>query len=76
MAVKIYSTPTCIYCKMAKEFLSQNNISYDEIDISKNKETAKELIARSGQIGVPVLEIDGKIIIGFDKDKIKSALGL
>lgn len=61
---------------MAKDYLLQNSIDFEDIDIAQNKETAKELIAKSGQIGVPVLEIDGKIIIGFDKDKIKSALNL
>ena len=76
MAVKIYSTSTCIFCKKAKEFLSENQIVYDEIDVSINKEAARELIAISGQIAVPVLDINGNIILGFDKDKIKSALGL
>lgn len=76
MAVKIYSTPTCIFCKKAKEFLTENKAEFEEIDVSKSNEAAKELITLSGQIGVPVLDINGNIILGFDKEKIKSALAL
>ena len=74
--VKVYSTPTCPYCKMVKTFLTENNISFEEIDVAGNQSAAQEMISRSGQMGVPVLDVDGKIVIGFDKVKIKNLLGL
>jgi len=70
--VTIYSTPTCTYCSMAKDFLKQNNIKYDEADHKK----AIEMIEKSGQQGVPVIDIDGSIIVGFDKAAMKKALHL
>ncbi|MBI2252139.1 MAG: glutathione S-transferase N-terminal domain-containing protein [Armatimonadetes bacterium] len=74
--VKIYSTPLCSYCMKVKLFLHKHNIDYDEYDVSKNIELAEEMIKISGQTGVPVLDIEGKIIIGYNKDEIKMALGL
>lgn len=74
--VKIYSTPTCPYCRMAKDFLKQNNIEFTDIDVASNEAAAQEMINKSGQMGVPQLEIDGKIIVGFDKPAIKKALNL
>lgn len=74
--VKVYSTQTCPYCVMAKDFLKQNKIKYEDIDVSKDHKAADEMIRKSGQYGVPVIEIDGKIIIGFDKEAIKKALKL
>lgn len=74
--VKIYSTSTCPYCRMAKDFLRQNNISFTEIDVSQDPEAAQEMIGKSGQMGVPQLDIDGQIIVGFDKPAIEKALGL
>jgi glutaredoxin len=61
---------------MAKEFFRQNNISYKEIDVSMDEQKAREMIRKSGQMGVPVIEIDDKIIIGFNKPKIIQILGL
>jgi glutaredoxin-like YruB-family protein len=75
-AVKVYSTPTCPYCIRAKQFLKDNNIIFEDIDVSLNQPAAEEMISKSGQMGVPVLEIDRQIIVGFDKEKIKQALGL
>lgn len=72
--VKIYTTPTCIYCKTAKEFMKENKISFQEIDVSKNQKAAREMIEKSGQMGVPVLDVNGKIIVGFDQDAIEEAL--
>ncbi|MBI2564930.1 glutathione S-transferase N-terminal domain-containing protein [Candidatus Woesearchaeota archaeon] len=72
--VRIYSTPTCSYCKAAKEFLKENKIEYEDIDVSKNQTAAQEMIEKSGQMGVPVLDIEGTIIVGFDRDAIKKAL--
>lgn len=74
--VKIYSTPSCPYCIRTKQFLSENNILFENYDVSTDQEKAEEMIKKSGQMGVPVLDIDGQIIIGFDKERIKKALGL
>ena len=75
-AVKIYSTPNCPYCKLAKQFLTENNISFEDIDVSSNQLAAQEMIGRSGQMGVPVIDIDGQLVVGFDKNKIKQLLNL
>lgn len=74
--VKVYSTPTCPYCIRAKQFLRDNNIVFTDIDVSSNEQAAQDMIERSGQMGVPVLDIDGEIIVGFDKAGIQKALGL
>lgn len=70
MKVTVYSTPTCPYCVMAKDYLSEKNIPYDDVDVSKDPAMAREMIQKSGQRGVPVIDIDGDIIIGFDKKRI------
>lgn len=72
--VKIYSTPTCVYCKTLKEYLSKNNIEFQDIDVSKNEKDLQEMIKLSGQMGVPVVDIDGEIVVGFDKIKIDELL--
>ena len=74
--VKVYSTPTCPYCVRAKQFLKENAVIFEDIDVSMNHDAAQEMIKRSGQMGVPVIDINGEIIVGFDKDKIKMALEL
>lgn len=74
--VKVYSTLTCPWCLRVKQFLKDNNITFEDVDVSVDSEAAEEIIQKSGQMGVPVLDIDGEIIVGFDKEKIKSALGL
>lgn len=74
--VKIYSTPTCPWCMRLKQFLKDNNIAYQDLDISTNQPAADEMVKKSGQMGVPVSDIDGNIIVGFDKEKIKAALGV
>lgn len=74
--VKIYGTPTCPFCVRAKEFLKNNNVEFEDIDISENQEKVRELIQKSGQMGVPVLDINGAIVVGFDKAKIAKLLGL
>lgn len=74
--ITVYSTTTCPFCIRAKQFLKDNNIAFEEIDVAENHEKAQEMIKKSGQMGVPVIEIDGEIIVGFDKDKIKEALGI
>jgi len=74
--VLVYSTPTCPYCIRTKQFLKDNNISFEDIDVSRNQAAAEEMISKSGQMGVPVLDISGEMIVGFDKEKIKQALGI
>jgi len=74
--VKVYSTPTCPWCIRAKQFLQENNIVFENIDLSGNDNAVEELMRKTGQMGVPVLDIDGQVIIGFDKEKIKLALGI
>ena len=76
MTVKVYSTQSCPYCHKAKDFLKENNIKFEDIDVSKDENAAKEMIEKTGQSGVPVLDINGKLIIGFDKGAIKKALNL
>lgn len=74
--VKVYSTPTCPFCIRVKQFLRDNNIEFEDIDVSGDETKAQEMVERSGQMGVPVLDIEGEIIIGFDKEKIRASLGL
>ena len=74
--VTVYSTPTCPFCIRAKQYLKDNNIQFTEYDVGANPDKAQEMIKKSGQMGVPVVEIDGRIVIGFDKEEIKEALGL
>jgi len=74
--VIVYSTDTCPFCTMAKDFLKQNNIEFTAHNVAAEPEKLKEMTQKSGQTGVPVIEIDGKIIVGFDEMKIKQALGL
>jgi len=76
MVVKIYTTSICPYCKMAKDFLNENKIKFEEINVEKNHEAVHEMIEKSGQAGVPVLDIRGTIIVGFDVEKIKKTLKL
>lgn len=74
--VKIYSTTTCPFCIRTKQFLKENNITFEDVDVANNQAAAQEMIEKSGQMGVPVIDIDGQIIVGFDKEKINQTLGL
>lgn len=74
--VTIYSTPTCIYCKMAKQFFSENKISFKEIDVSEDSQAAQKMIQKSGQSGVPVIDVGGEIVVGFDKSALMKRLHL
>jgi glutaredoxin-like YruB-family protein len=78
-SVTIYSTPTCTYCQKAKEFLSTNNVSYEEIDVSTNQQAKAEMIELSGQMGVPVIRIGTEnVVVGFtgNEDLLKELLNL
>ncbi|TSC82898.1 MAG: glutaredoxin-like protein [Parcubacteria group bacterium Gr01-1014_19] len=72
----IYSTPTCVYCKMAKDFFKANNLAYEEHDVASDMKAREEMVQKSGQLGVPVIDIDGKIMVGFDEEELRQALGL
>lgn len=74
--VTVYSTPTCPFCIRAKKFLQESDIKFTDYDVGANESKAQEMIKKSGQMGVPVIEIDGEIIVGFDKEKITAALGI
>lgn len=72
--VKVYTTPTCPYCIRAKAYLDSQGISYENIDVSINRQGLEEMVKISGQMGVPVVVVDGKIVIGFDKPKLDELL--
>jgi len=74
--VKIYTTSSCVYCKIAKEFFKENKVDYEEKDVVSDLQAREEMTQKSGQMGVPVIDIDGKIIIGFDEFSLKEALKL
>lgn len=74
--VTVYTTPTCAFCKQTKAFLTEHHVPYTEVNVAANPAAAQEMIAKSGQMGVPVLDIGGTIIVGFDKKAIAQALGL
>lgn len=74
MSVTIYTTPTCVYCKMTKEFFGQNNIEYREKDVASDAQARDEMIKKSGQMGVPVIDIDGQITVGFDEPRLRELL--
>ena len=74
--VKIYTAPGCPFCVLAKEYLKEKGVEFEEIDVSKDERRIKEVIEKTGQLGVPVLEIDSEIVIGFDKEKIDQILNL
>jgi glutaredoxin 3 len=73
--VKIYTTPTCGYCQMAKKYLTERGIKFIERDVSQDQAASDEMVSISGQMGVPVIVVDGKIVIGFDRPKLEQLLG-
>ena len=74
MAVSIYTTPTCSYCRMAKDYFRQNNVPFTEYNVASDTRRAEEMVHKSGQMGVPVLDVNGRIIVGFNKPEIERAL--
>ena len=74
--IKIYSTPTCPWCKKAKAYLGEKGIAFESVNVSSDEKAQKEMIEKSGQMGVPVIDIDGKIVIGFDVEKINEILNI
>lgn len=74
--IRVYTTNTCPWCTKVKNYLRSNNINYEEVNVGLNRNAAIEMVSKSGQMGVPVLDIDGSIIVGFDKTRIDDLLGL
>ncbi len=68
--VTIYTTPTCVYCKMTKEFFKEHNVPYMEKDVAGDAAAREEMVQKSGQMGVPVIDIDGELVVGFDKERL------
>ena len=73
-AIKVYSTSTCPWCHVLKDYQKKKNIAFDEIDVSTDHEAARKMVEKSGQMGVPQIEINGKMIVGFDKNAIDAEL--
>lgn len=76
MNVLIYSSPECEHCLAAKEFLKENHIAFEDKDVLRNRDNANEMIAKSGKKVIPVIDVDGTIVVGFDQDKLEELLGL
>jgi glutaredoxin 3 len=74
--VIVYSTTWCAYCRMAKEYLQSKGIEFKDIDVEKDSAAAKDIVAKTGQMGVPVIEVNDQIILGFDRPRLDTALGL
>lgn len=74
--VSIYSTPSCHFCVLAKDYFKANNVAYTEYDVASNLKNREEMVSKSGQMGVPVIIIDSEIVVGFDKPKLEKILGL
>jgi len=74
MAVTIYSTPTCGFCRVAKDYFRSNHVPFTEYDVSADQRKAEEMVRKSGQMGVPVIDVHGKVIVGFNRPEIEKAL--
>ena len=74
--VAIYTTPTCVYCRAAKDFFKRNNVSFEEYDVLTNLEKRQEMFEKSGQMGVPVIFVDDQVIVGFNQPALSKALGI
>jgi glutaredoxin-like YruB-family protein len=74
MAITLYSTPSCTYCRKAKDYFRENRIRFQEYDVSRDRRRADEMVRKSGQMGVPVIDINGRVIVGFNQPEIERAL--
>ena len=74
--VIVFSTPSCTYCNAAKRYFRDNGIKFRDVDVSRDAAAARDMVRRSGQMGVPVIDIGGKIVVGFDRPKIDRFLGI
>lgn len=75
-SVTIYTTPTCTYCHMAKDYFKEHNIAYEEKDVTVDIPAQEAMIEKSGQMGVPVIDVGGEIVIGFDRGRLEELLGI
>lgn len=73
--ITVYSTPTCPYCHMLKDFLREKGVHFRDVNVAADQNAAREMIAKSGQMGVPQTQINGRMIVGFDRDAIEEELG-
>lgn len=74
--ITIYSTPSCVYCKMAKAFLNQHNVPYTDKDVQVDLKAREEMVQKSGQLGVPVIDVDGQVMVGFDQERLAELAGI
>ncbi len=74
--VTIYSTPTCHFCEMSKEFFKENGVNYTEYNVAADLEKRQEMIQKSGQMGVPVIFVGDELVVGFDKEKLSELIGV
>ena len=74
--ITIYTTPTCAYCKMTKAFFKEHNVAYEEKDVANDHALAEEMVKKSGQMAVPVIDINGQIIVGFDQARLSELLNI
>ena len=74
--VVVFSTPTCSYCNMAKSYFREKGIKFTDIDVSRDQSAARDMVRRSGQMGVPVIDIGGKIVVGFNRPQVNALLGI
>lgn len=74
--VIIYSTPSCVYCKMAKEFFTEHNVQYEDKNVAVDATAREEMVKKSEQMGVPVIDIEGEILVGFDEEALQKSLGI
>ena len=72
--IKIYTTPTCVYCRMAKDFFKEHNVQYEEYNVTEDLKAREEMVSKSGQMGVPVIDVEGELIVGFDKERLTELL--
>lgn len=74
--VRVYSTPTCPWCKKVKQLLDENNVAYKSLDVASDKAAREEMLGKTGQIAVPVVDIDGEIVVGYDEKWLRQKLNL
>jgi len=72
--ITVYTTPTCTWCTAVKQYLEEKGLSYDEVDVSADVQRARELVERTGQYGVPVIDVDGEFVVGFDRARLEALL--
>lgn len=75
MHIKLYTTPTCPYCKLVKDYFKERNADYSEVDVANDSSAANEMVKLSGQMGVPVIDVDGRVIVGWNKNALDEVLG-